>query len=207
VGRRYANDESRKKDSAASAGRGSGNPASLLEATTELDAAPAIRPTPDTGAEVVLQNAGAAYRAGLFSADSGGAVICFFRRSVEAARKHLKQPLFLASLCLFLSHQVLQKMLLVRLSWADAYLDPLLAMPLLLPLLQWERSVINPKRVSSLTPVHCWLVTLYVAFVSEWIFPFFSANFTTDPLDVILFFAGTGLYVHLSLATKLYKNH
>lgn len=109
---------------------------------------------------------------------------------------HLNHSLFLSSLGLFLLHQVLQKMLLIRLSWADAYLDPLLAMPILLPLLNWERGMSNVKPFRLLSTLHCWLITAYVSFVSEWIFPLLSPRFTTDPLDVVLFFAGTGLHLH-----------
>ena len=74
-----------------------------------------------------------------------------------------------ALLLLFAAHQVLQKGLNISIPWADAYLDNLLCMPLLLGFWQWER-----RRLWGAPPLRAWeivLATLLFAFLFEWAFP------------------------------------
>lgn len=96
---------------------------------------------------------------------------------------------------LFLIHQLLQKVFFVNLELVDAYLDNLLAMPIVLTLLQAERywlSGSNSKnRLSMLELIMC---TIYICLASELLFPMFSPAFTADPVDLAVYFTGTLLY-------------
>jgi hypothetical protein len=109
--------------------------------------------------------------------------------------KTLNTPLFIICSALFLLHQALQHLLKVKLPLADAYLDNLLAMPVILTLLVAERRHLFRKgadyRLSLLEVI---LATAYVSAISEWLFPLLSNRFTSDLPDIVFFFAGAGLY-------------
>lgn len=103
--------------------------------------------------------------------------------------------LFLGCALLLGLHQLTQYGLHWRLPAADNWLDPLLAMPLLLTLLVWERRLLfrrGPHYRLSLTEIV--LATGYVALLSEWLFPLLSDRFTADPWDLLAFAAGALLY-------------
>lgn len=110
----------------------------------------------------------------------------------------MKKPryiLFIICSILFAVHQLLQYGLKIRIPLADAYLDDLLAMPIILTLLVEERRRIFRKGAQyQLPPLELALTTLYISVISELIFPIFSPRFTFDPLDFAFFFAGTAIY-------------
>lgn len=103
-----------------------------------------------------------------------------------------KRIFFIVSLLLFLAHQLVQKVWGVAIPMADAYLDPLLCMPLLLTGLEWQQRWLSGRPRLRLAEII--LATAVVAFFSEWMFPRWSASFTADPWDVAAFFAGAGLF-------------
>ena len=105
-------------------------------------------------------------------------------------------PLFIVCSLLFLAHQLLQHVLNVIIPLVDAYADPLLAMPIILTILEWEQKILFRKskdhRLTGLTIV---LATLYIAVISELVFPALSPRFVFDWVDIVLYFTGTGLFV------------
>jgi hypothetical protein len=105
----------------------------------------------------------------------------------------LKRRIFLiVSLILFLAHQLVQKVWGGAIPVADAYLDPLLCMPLLLAALTWQQRWLSGRPRLRLAEII--LATAMVAFFSEWLFPRWSDSFTADPWDVAAYFAGAGLF-------------
>lgn len=103
------------------------------------------------------------------------------------------QRIFLiVCLFLFLAHQLVQKVWGVAIPVADAYLDPLLCMPLLLTALTWQQRWLSGRPRLRLAEII--LATAVTAFVSEWLFPRWSASFTADSWDVAAYFAGAGLF-------------
>ena len=110
--------------------------------------------------------------------------------------KALKSPLFIVSCVLFLVHQLLQHSFKVPVPFADAYLDNILAMPIILTLLVAERRCLFNRGVAyNLSLQEVLLTTADISLVSEYLFPFLSTRFVTDPMDFVFFFAGTGLYL------------
>lgn len=108
----------------------------------------------------------------------------------------LKTPLFLASSFLFLLHQLLQQVWHHSIPLADAYLDNLLAMPIILSLLLAERRHLFGRGTNYfLSSTEVWLTTAYIGVIAEFIFPHFSRQFTYDPLDFLFYAAGTGLFL------------
>jgi hypothetical protein len=77
----------------------------------------------------------------------------------------------------------------------DRYLDNLLAMPIILHLLKAEKIWLFKKvNTYQLTPLEILMTTVYVAIVTELIFPVLSENFTSDWADVFFYFAGSLIY-------------
>lgn len=102
--------------------------------------------------------------------------------------------LFIPACCLFILHQLLQKLWLVPLSLADQYLDPLLCMPILLGIWQMEQALVFKRKI---TPLHIWILTALLAVLFEIGFPTFSDQFTGDWKDALLYGTGTGLFLLL----------
>lgn len=107
----------------------------------------------------------------------------------------LKSPLFIICCVLFLLHMIFQYSLKINIPLADAYLDNLLAMPIILTLLLAERRHIFHKGNAYQLPIlDIFLATAYVSAISEWLFPWLSSRFTFDPLDFLFFFLGAGIF-------------
>ncbi len=107
----------------------------------------------------------------------------------------LLKPWFLLFVFVGLAHQFLQKVLELNLPIADAYLDPLLLLPIVLQLMLWERRVIF--RAPPDYELEWWRVAalfLIVSVVAEIAFPLLSNKFTADPYDVVCYGLGAGLY-------------
>jgi hypothetical protein len=77
-------------------------------------------------------------------------------------------------------------------SWADAYLDPLLCMPLLLGLVEWEWGRRFGKK--ELQPLEITGLTAGAILLFEWGFPTWSAAFTADVWDGVAYVAGSALF-------------
>src|SRR5690606_16285207 len=90
-----------------------------------------------------------------------------------------------------LTHQVLQKIFSFNILVIDSYLDPFLFMPILQHLILFERRYIFGKGASYRLPWYQILtIILFVSIVSELLFPRWSAEFTADYIDVIVYFIG-----------------
>jgi hypothetical protein len=108
----------------------------------------------------------------------------------------LKSPLFITSCILFIVHQLLQHVFKINIPLADEYLDNLLAMPIILPLLLVERRYLFKRGSTYRLPLlESILATIYVSLISELLFPLLSSRFTFDWLDFVFFFAGAGVYL------------
>lgn len=107
--------------------------------------------------------------------------------------KRIPDILFVICTTLFLIHQYLQKYLGIGVKVADSYLDPLLAMPILLHLVNLERKWITKKK--PLSDGEMWGYCLLVAMIAEVIFPLITPNFTYDLLDIVLYLTGTIIYL------------
>lgn len=104
-----------------------------------------------------------------------------------------KRPLFWFCLLLFTGHQYLQKGLDIHLPLLHAYLDPLLAMPILLGLLDWER-----KWRYEAPPLRVWEIialTIGFALLFEWGFPHWDQRSIADGYDVVAYSLGSTAYV------------
>jgi hypothetical protein len=101
-------------------------------------------------------------------------------------------PLLVPASLLFALHQLSQKWWQLSLPFADHYLDPLLCMPILLGIWQWEQQLLYKR---SLTPADIWTATAALSVLFEVGFPYFSPGFTADWIDVILYFTGSALFL------------
>jgi hypothetical protein len=109
--------------------------------------------------------------------------------------EEFKSPLFIVCAFLFLLHQGLQHLLKFSVPLADAYLDNLVAMPLILTLLQAERRHLFKKGPQYKLPLlEIILATIYVSAISEFLFPVLTTRFTYDALDFVFFFLGAALF-------------
>jgi hypothetical protein len=109
-------------------------------------------------------------------------------------------PLFYGSALLFVAHQWSQKVAQWSLPWADAYLDNVLCMPLLLHGLRLERSLLWARH-APLSGAEIAIATALVAAVSEGLFPVWSAQFTPDAFDVAAYALGGWVYGRWGQAT------
>lgn len=106
-------------------------------------------------------------------------------------------PWFIVVLLLAALHQILEKLLNLRLPFADNYLDPLLLMPILLHLVLWERRILLKKGVHYVFSFpEAGMLFLVVSFVTEYLFPIWHSGFTADWRDVICYAIGTLTYYY-----------
>jgi hypothetical protein len=108
----------------------------------------------------------------------------------------LKSPVFIACCLLFVLHQILQKAAGIAMPLFDAYLDPFLAMPIMLTLLVVERRLLFGRgkqyRLSTLEAI---IATIFIVLIAELAFPALSSRFTADWWDVVAFSLGTVLFM------------
>ncbi len=104
----------------------------------------------------------------------------------------MRRKLWWAALALLLLHQWAQKIKGWHSGLADHYLDPLLCMPLILGLLEWEWG----RRLGKPAPQPLEIVMLTVLFAAlfEWGFPAWHRGFTSDPWDLLAYAAGSLIY-------------
>ena len=125
---------------------------------------------------------------------------------MKQAVQTMSTPLFISCSILFLIHQLLQKILIVNTGVIDAYLDNLLAMPIILTLLQAERYMLSGMHSKSrLNQMELIMSTLYISLSSELLFPILSPTFTADPIDVVAYCCGTLLYWRYGSSKKQLK--
>lgn len=106
-----------------------------------------------------------------------------------------KTPLFASSCLLFLLHQLLQWGFKINIPFADAYLDNLLAMPMLLTLWLAEKLwLFKAPPHYGLTLLEVIMATVYFLLVTEWLFPLLSSRFTFDAWDIPITMAGSVIY-------------
>ncbi len=112
----------------------------------------------------------------------------------------MKKRLFILCSILFILHQVLQWGMGVNIPLIDAYLDPLLCMPVILFLYEWELNMLYKKPGLSL--IDMVIITAYLAIAFEWVFSYFSNKFIFDPVDFIFYLAGTMMYYTAGLLDR-----
>lgn len=103
-----------------------------------------------------------------------------------------KRQLFGISLLLFVLHQILQKGFGIHLFFLHAYLDPFLAMPLILGILDWER-----RWRYGAAPLRGWeiaVVAIGVSLLFECGFPRWNPRTTADAYDVLAYGLGAAIY-------------
>lgn len=106
-----------------------------------------------------------------------------------------RSPIFLSCLFLFIAHQLFQKVLNISLPLFDDYLDNLVAMPIILTIFLTEKRMLWGKGNNYKLPVlDIVLLTIYLSFISELVFPFLSNRFTADWLDVGCYVLGSYLF-------------
>jgi bacteriorhodopsin len=109
--------------------------------------------------------------------------------------KPLYAAVFITCCVLFLAHQITQRVLHLRIGFADNYLDNFLATPILLTLLLVERRTLFRRgRDYTLSVAEVCLATAFIAVVGEVLFPYLSDDFTSDWLDVPFYALGSVLF-------------
>jgi len=104
----------------------------------------------------------------------------------------LRQPAWWIPFVLFLLHQFVQYILGWSTPWVDAYLDPLLALPVLLGLLLFERRLVF--RVKRLSLLEVGLVSVVLAIIFEEGFPRLQPAFVQDSFDYLAYLVGAGYF-------------
>ncbi len=109
--------------------------------------------------------------------------------------KNIRHPLFALSCILFLTHQFAQKGFGIHIPFVHSYLDDLLVMPIILPLILVERRRFygwGEDFVFS-APVTAALVLAF-SLIFELVFPYFSEKFTFDWWDFVAYGMGGILF-------------
>ena len=97
-------------------------------------------------------------------------------------------PIFI----IFLVHQVVEKIFDIHFSIADYYLDPLLAMPILLGLvLAQKRYFLRLGNEHRLSLFEVSVISVVFAFLFEYVLSHWADGFYYDPLDLIGYLVGT----------------
>ena len=91
-------------------------------------------------------------------------------------------------------HQASQKIFHLRIAFADHYLDNLVAMPLLLEVMVVERKWLYGMNDFDLSRLEITIATIYIIFISEWLFPMLSHRFYFDWWDLVCYAAGALLF-------------
>lgn len=108
----------------------------------------------------------------------------------------LKNHAFQICIVLFVTHQILQKILNYNIPFADQYLDPFLSIPIFLSLLLMERRWLLRQRDFYFSTFEVAIITCVLAIIFEEVFPRISTKFTRDNWDYVFYFLG-GCYFRL----------
>lgn len=84
--------------------------------------------------------------------------------------------------------------------WLNSYLADLLCMPILLSLSLLSLRYLKRLPHFLFKPVHVLFALLYVSLVFEWLLPSYSSSYTADPLDLLMYGLGAGLFFALQPA-------
>jgi hypothetical protein len=104
-------------------------------------------------------------------------------------------PFFIIPVVLFWANQYVEKILLVHIPWVHAYLDDLLAMPVVFGItLQVYRWIHPLKGRFVFTQTQVLIGVLYFAFLFEILLPKWSAYYTADLWDVLCYGLGALLF-------------
>ncbi len=103
--------------------------------------------------------------------------------------------LFILCLLIFLVHQFIERIVKVEVAVLDNYLDPLLAMPIILHLITLERRILTRNPGYRMPLVHIILYFIIVSVIVEIVFPMFNPKLIGDPIDVVLYAIGSGFYI------------
>lgn len=109
------------------------------------------------------------------------------------------QITFLVPAILFVVHQLLERFAHIHISLVDNHMDPLLCPIILLSfyLFQW-RHLIFKDPTYRLPFLDVIIATIFLAIVSEELFPLLSPHFTADIYDYFAFFVG-GTYFYFTI--------
>lgn len=109
----------------------------------------------------------------------------------------LKNPFFWIPALLFTLNQLIERILNIHIPYIHAYLDDLLAMPVILGItLQVYRWIHPLKDAFIFTKAQTFVGFAYISFIFEWFLPRFSATYTADPWDVVCYGIGTLVFYH-----------
>lgn len=103
-----------------------------------------------------------------------------------------QKKVFFISFILFIIHQWNQKVMGLHWSLIDNHLDPLLCMPICLGIFEWQYKGFFPNGINWLTAM---LFTLILSIIFEIGFSAWHPGFTADPIDFILYFLGSQIYL------------
>ena len=110
-------------------------------------------------------------------------------------KRLLRNAWFWLFLGLFIGHQILERLLYIRIEWLDNYLDDLLCMPILLSgWLAEQYDLFGRKRLRRIEIFALWVV---VSLVFEGLLPYWSPRYTADGWDVVCYGLGSWLFYHL----------
>lgn len=110
----------------------------------------------------------------------------------------LKNPFFVAACLLFWVNQYLEKIQGIYLPFVHAYLDDILAMPVVLGITLQVFQWIHPKKSAfRFTPVQVIVGWLYFSFLFEFLLPKWSDIYVADPIDVLMYGLGCLLFYRL----------
>lgn len=115
--------------------------------------------------------------------------------------------LFIISFLAFLVHQYLQKIADVHYPFIDSFLDPLLFLPILLPLIVWERRLIRHVPTYSMPWSHVLGYIILISILCEIVLPIWNKRMTSDIIDVLFYAVGGFVYGILdSLDKRCHQN-
>lgn len=110
----------------------------------------------------------------------------------------LKNPFFFIPVLLFLINQLLEKSFRIFIPHVHAYLDDLLAIPVILGTTLQIYRLIHPKKDDfSFTKIQILIALIYVSVVFEWFLPKFSTAYTSDLVDVVCYALGAFYFYFL----------
>jgi radical SAM superfamily enzyme YgiQ (UPF0313 family) len=112
-----------------------------------------------------------------------------------------KNPYFISACLVFWLNQFLERVLNIFIPYVHAYLDDLLAMPVILGItLQVYRWIHPLKDGFTFSKTQVFVGWLYFSFLFEFLLPRWSSTYTADLLDVVCY--GIGAIAFYKLINK-----
>jgi hypothetical protein len=106
-----------------------------------------------------------------------------------------KNPYFFIPSLLFWANQLLEKRFKIFIPYIHAYLDDLLAMPVILGISLILFQKIQPQKTAfSFSKFQVIVGTAYISFLFEFLLPKWSPNYTSDPWDVVCYAIGSWVF-------------